>query len=226
MLEVIKKDLILNRNVMLLNTVVFGGCLVVIAIWLPDFPPTRLFAGFAGIMMAFLPAITVTREDRFNAMALGCSLPVRRKTIVRARFVLSLGTASLGLLGIFLLVSLLPHSHYRPADLFDRGPLLTALAVIAIALSLLLPFILRFGMNGVLIFLVVTQVLGALLLTVVSVAGFAQHREIVGQIVGGFVRLRELTGPVVFGGLMTAVLLALLTFSYLVSVKVFENREL
>ncbi|UCG89025.1 MAG: ABC-2 transporter permease [Gemmatimonadota bacterium] len=226
MLEVIKKDLILNRNVMLLNTVVFTGILVVVAVWLSESPPTRLFAGFAGLMMAFLPAITVTREDRFNATALGCSLPVRRKTIVRARFVLSVGTALLGLVGTFLLVSLLPHSHYRVGDLFDRGPLVTALTVIAIALSLLLPFILRFGMNGVLIFLVATQVLGVLLLTVVSVAGFAQHREIVGQIVAGFVRLRELTGPAAFSGLMAAVLLALLTLSYLVSARVFENREL
>jgi hypothetical protein len=226
MLEVIKKDLILNRNVTLLNTVIFAGCLVILAVWVPDSPPTRLFAGLAGVMMAFLPAITATREDRFNAMALGCSLPVRRKTIVQARFVLSLGTAVVGLLGTLLLVSLLPNSQYRVSDLFDWAPLLTALAVIAIALSLLLPFVLRFGMTGVMIFLVVTQVLGVLLLTVVSVAGFATHREIVGRILAGLARLRELTGPAAFSGLMVAALLALLTISYLISLKMFESREL
>ena len=225
MLRVIRKDLILNRNVILVNSVIFVACLTYFATAATRIPP-QLFAGFASFMMAFLPAVIVTREDKFNAMTLGCSLPVSRKAIVQARFALSVGMALLSILVAFLLGSFVPYSNFRASDLFSPGPLLIAVAGITIVLSLLLPFTLRFGMKGILIFLVATQVLGVVLLTVVKVTGSSMDKAIVGRIIGFFVRAHEVLGSTGFNLSLAASLLSLLGLSYLVSVRVFERREL
>ena len=225
MLRVIRKDLILNRNVILINAVIFGACLTLFTTWEQDLPP-RLYAGFSSFLLAFLPAVLVTREDKFNAMALGCSLPVSRKAIVQARFALSVGIALPGILGAFLLGAFLPYSNFRAADLFAWAPILIGLAGVTIVLSLLLPFTLRFGMKGIMIFLIATQVLGVVLLTVVKVTGSSMDKAIVGRIIGFFVRAHEVLGSTGFNLSLAASLLSLLGLSYLVSVRVFERREL
>ena len=225
MLKTIRKDLILNRNVMIINGVIFAACLGFFATTGSDFPP-RLYAAFASFMVAFLPAVLVTREDKFNAMRLGCSLPVRRKTIVQARYALSVGLAVLGIFGAFLLAAFIPSSHFSPSDLFAWGTFLTGMTGITIFLSLLLPFTLRFGMQGILIFLIATQVLGVALLTLVKVTGSAVDKRVVDGIIGFFVRSQQALGPTVFNLLLSAALIGLLVVSYLVSVRVFENREL
>ena len=225
MLRVIRKDLLLNKNVMLINGLTFGACLIFFATTGADLPP-RHYAAFASFMVAFLPAVMVTREDKFNAMMLGCSLPVKRKTIVQARFLFSVGLAVFGILGAFLLAAFVPSSQFRPADIFAWGPFLTGMTGITIFLSLLLPFALRFGMKGILIFLIATQVLGVTLLTLVKMTGSGVGRRIVESVIGFFVRSQQALGPTGFNLLLAAVLLCLLGLSYLVSVRVFENREL
>jgi hypothetical protein len=225
MLKVIRKDLILNKNVMLINSLIFGACLIFFTTTGSDFPPA-LYAGFASMMVAFFPAVMVTREDKFNAMMLGCSLPVRRKTIVRARYLLSVGLAFAGIIGAFLLASFVPFSHFRPADLFAWGPFLTGMTGITIFLSFLLPFTLRFGMKGILIFLIATQVLGVLLLTLAKVTQSNADRRIVESVIGFFARAHETLGPTGFNLLLGTILVVLLGLSYLISVRAFENREI
>jgi len=225
MLRVIRKDLIMNRAVLLINAVIFGACLIFVATLEEDTPP-KLYAGFASLMMAFLPATMVTREDKFNAMALGCSLPVRRKTVVRARFALSVGMALVGILGSFLLGAFIPHSSLRASDLFSWDTFLTGMSAVTIILALLLPFTLRFGMKGILTFLVATQVLGVVLLTLTRVTASNADKAVVERIIGAVLRLHEVAGPVGFHLLLAGFLLGLLTASYHVSVRAFEMREL
>ena len=225
MLRVIKKELILNQTVILVNLVIFGACLTYFSTAEPDLPP-QLYAGFASMMMALLPALMVTREDKFNAMMLGCSLPVRRKTIVQARFVLSILLAFLGILGAFLLGTFFPLSHFAPTDLFASGPIMVGFCGITLVLSVLLPFTLRFGMKGIIIFLVCTQVLGVVLLTLTQVTGSNLDRAIIGRIVGFFSHLHETLGELGFNVFMVSCLAALIALSYLISVRTFENREL
>lgn len=220
-----KKDLILNRKVILINGVIFAVLLGFFATWQTDLPP-RAYAGFSALMLSFLPAVMVTREDKFNAMVLGCSLPVSRKTIVRARFVLWLGLALAGVAGAFALGAFLPSSNFVAADLFTRGPILTALTGVSLLLALLLPFTLRFGMKGVLIFLASTQVLGVILLTVMQMTRSSLDRALVERILGGIAQLQALLGPSGFDVLLVALLVGLLGASYLLSVRVFEGREL
>ena len=225
MLRVIKKDLILNRDVTIINMAIMAATLVFLATMDDSFPP-RLFAGFGAFMMSALPSIVVTREDKFNAMALGCSLPVRRKAIVQGRFVMSVGMALIGLTGAFLLGAFVPASSFRPGDLFAWGPILTGLSCMVIVLSVLLPVTLRFGMKGILIFLVGSQILGVALLTFIQITGSSADRRIIDAITGVFVGLQETLGLTGYSVFLVFFLGCLLAVSYRISVWIFESREL
>jgi hypothetical protein len=225
MLRTIRKELILNRNVILMNGVIFLALLTFFATMDSEMP-VKLYAGWSSLMLSFLPAVMVTREDKFKAMTLGCSLPVSRKTVVQARFALSGGLAFLGILAAFLLGGFFPTSTFQPGDLFAWGPVIIGLSGITIVLSILLPITLRFGMHGIFIFLVGSQVLGVVMLTLVNVMGSSVDKRAVDRIVGFFVRAHATLGATTFNLCLVAFLLSLLSVSYLVSVRVFENREL
>jgi uncharacterized protein YhhL (DUF1145 family) len=185
-----------------------------------------VFAGFAALMMAMLPATLITQEDKFKAMTLGCSLPVSRKAIVQARFVLALGMSLTGILGAFVLGVLVPSSRYAFGDLFAGIPLITAITWAGVLLSLFLPFTLRFGLKGLMIFIVVMQVLGVALLTLARLSRSSMDRVIIEGIAGFFSRLYASLGPNGFNLFMVAAISLLLSASYLVSVRLFVRREL
>lgn len=224
MLKLIRKDLILNKKLILMNAVILLACLGYFAAAATRTPP-RVYAGFASFMMAFLPATLITQEDKFKAMTLGCSLPVSRKAIVQARFALSLLLALTGLLLSFLFGALLPFSRYGFADLFAGTPLLMAFTGIGLVLSVLLPFTLRYGMKGLFIFLVIMQVLGIVLFTAAQLTRSSPDRQIVGYAVEFFVGLRESLGPAGFSALIMVAVAALLAGAYGVSLRIFQNRE-
>jgi hypothetical protein len=224
MLKLMRKDLILSRRLLLINVLVFLATLSYFAAASTRTPP-RVFAGFASLMMAMLPTALITQEDKFKAMTLGCSLPVARKTIVQARFVLSVVLALGGLLAAFLFAAAVPFSNFTLGEMFSSGPVVTALTGATILLSLVLPFTLRFGLRGLLIVLVGFQVVGAVLFTILI--AFRSSLDLrIGEAIGGVLaRLQDALGPAGFNLSALATLVALLTVSYLVSVRIFEGRE-
>jgi ABC-type transport system involved in multi-copper enzyme maturation permease subunit len=224
MLKVIRKDLILNRNVTIINAVAFLACLVAMSSYGDDLPP-KLFAGFGSIMLTFLPISVLAREDKFDALTLGCSLPVRRRTIVQARFLMGWVGGLLGVLVTFTVVGLLPFTLFSPGDLFAVGPLLTAFVMVSLVISMVMPFTMRFGFRGLLILLVALQALGVVLLTLTQMLGSSRDRRLVDTIISGFQSLEATFG---LGGarvILVAVVLALLTVAYLVSTWLFERRD-
>jgi hypothetical protein len=225
MRRVIQKDLILSRDVILINGIIFLAFLAFFAAESNRTPP-HVYAGFASLMMAFLPAVLVTREDKFDAMALGCSLPVRRKTIVQARYVQSVVLAVTGLLGALVFGALAPFSRFEPGDLFSWRPFLTGVTGVGLVLSIFLPFTFRFGMKGILVFLAGMQVLGVLLFTLVQVTDSSMDRVIIGKIVSVFIWAHQALGTTGFTLVLLASLALILALSYLISVRVFQNREL
>lgn len=224
-LKVMRKDLILNKRLIFVNALIFLACLSFFAQASQQTPP-RVYAGFAGFMMAFLPSVLITREDKFNAMTLGCSLPVRRKTIVQARFLLSLGMSLVGIGGAFLLAVLVPGSSYTFGELFAWGPFITALTVITLVLSFLFSFTFRYGMKGLFIFLVTAQVLGVILFTLAQVTRSNLDKDIVDGIAGGFARVHAWAGSIGFKLILLGVIVGALSLAYRISVWAFERREL
>ena len=144
MFKVMMKDLIMNRTAMVANLLIMAAFLVFMSSW-EEGASAGAYAFFSGIMMAMVPVMIVTREDKFKAMALGCSLPVTRETIVRSRYFLAVGCSILGIGLALALGAWGPTSRLGPAEFFQVGIVLRALSVTTLATALLLPFTLRFG---------------------------------------------------------------------------------
>lgn len=224
MLNVMKKDLIMNRTALVFNLVILVAFLTFMSSW-EEGASTGAFAFFAGIMMAFVPVMIVTREDKFNAMALGCSLPVSRKTIVGARYLLGVGSSVLGVFLALVVGSLTPTSRLGVSELFRLGVVLHALSVTTLALALLLPFTLRFGARGLILALASSQVFGIVALTVVKTTRSSVDQALVGSIIQGVADLHARLGGTGFYLLLLTLLAAVLWCSYLASVWVFQKRE-
>lgn len=225
MLNVVKMDLILNRVALVANLVIMAGFMSFMASWEEGAPP-RVYATFTGLMMAFLPVMIVTREDKFKAMALGCSLPVTRTTIVRARYVLALGAAVAGVAFSMALALVVPTSQLTPAELLQPGILLQGFSITALLLAFLLPFTFRFGAFGLILVLAGFQVLGILGLSLVKFTRSNADRRFIDMLVEGVQSLYLQYGSAGFYGLLTLFLSVALLVSYTLSVWVFRKREL
>jgi hypothetical protein len=224
MFKVMMKDLIMNRTALLANLLIMAAFLVFMSSW-EEGASLGTYAFFSGVMMAFVPAMIVTREDKFKAMALGCSLPVSRETIVRARYVLAVGLGVAGILLAFSLAALAPTSQLGGAELFRLEPGLRALSVTTLLIALLLPFTLRFGAFGLILVLGSFQVLGIVALTLVKFTRSSADKRLVDSIVQSVGSLYAKFGPVGFDLLVVAFLAAVLLASYALSVWVFRRRE-
>lgn len=223
MREVVWQDLLMNRTTLVVNVGIFVITWVVFVFLGID--SARATAVFAGLMAAFLPVTIITREDRANAMALVCSLPVTRRTIVRGRYALGVVLVLAALTLILTIVTVLPTE--LPADaLFGPTPLLTALGVSFLIMALMMPVTLRLGFNGLMILMVALQVLGVTLLVLTQMTGAVLDEGILRAIVTGVARAAAVLGTPGFHLALLALLLAALALSYRVSVALFERREL
>jgi ABC-type transport system involved in multi-copper enzyme maturation permease subunit len=224
MLRVIRKDLIMNRNALVANLLIMSAVLVFMSSW-EEGASVGAFAFFAGIMMAFVPVMVVTREDKFKAMALGCSLPVTRETIVRSRYALAVGSSALGVLLALSLGSLVPTSELSAAELFRPGVVFQALSITTIVIAILLPFTLRFGALGLILVLGASQVLGIVALTFVKMTESSADRRLIGTIIQTVRDVHGRLGDPGFYLLLVGFLAAALLVSYGISVWVFRRRE-
>ena len=224
MLRVMKKDLILNRTALVSNLVIMTGFLVFMSSW-EEGASTGAFAFFAGIMMAFVPIMIVTREDKFKAMALGCSLPVTRETIVRARFLLAVGSSVLGIFLALTLGALAPTSQMGASELFRPAVVFHALSVTTLVVAILLPFTLRFGALGLIMVLASFQVLGIVALTMVKSTQSSADKRFVDSIIQTVSDLYAWAGAGGFYFLLLGFLGLVLWASYAVSVWIFRKRE-
>jgi ABC-type transport system involved in multi-copper enzyme maturation permease subunit len=224
MLRVIRKDLILNQTALLANLLIMTGFLCFMSSW-EEGAPAGGFAFFSGIMMAFVPVTVITREDKFKAMALGCSLPVTRKAIVRSRYLLAVACSVLGISLAFLLGAFFPLSQLDYTQLFRPGTIFLALSVTTLLVAMLLPFTLRFGAMGLILVLGGFQVLGILALTLVKLKESSADRRLIDILVGSVVDLHGQLGSGVFYLLLLFFLCGILIASYGLSLWVFRRRE-
>lgn len=224
MRDVVRKDLLLSRRELVLNAFIITVSLGVL-LSLGEHS-ARGVAFFAGLMAAVFPVTIVTREDKSGAMALSCSLPVTRRTIVRARYVLGVALAILGVFLALAVAVLVPTSTLPASALFSRSPVQLALSLALLVMSLMLPLTLRLGAMGLIALLVVLQVIGVVLLTVVQLTGSNADLWLITALVDGVRAVHGALGGPGFGLLLWVGLGGLLLASYRLSVHLFERREL
>ncbi len=224
MLKVMHLDLVLNRRILLINGGLMLGFLAFVAAQ-ADMTP-RFVVLAATMMFSFAPVTMLVHEDKYKGMALSCSLPVARRTIVASRYTLAMGITLGGVLCAVTLVGMLPFSRLSWSDLVTLGNALTAVAAAGVVYAFMLPFTLRFGTAGLMIFLVTMQVIGIVLFMTVQLTDSSLDRRIVGGVIQAIRDAHAGLGRPAFELALVAALGLLVTLSYALSVRLFERREL
>jgi hypothetical protein len=229
MFRLLRRDLILNRYFVGL-TYLFWSLL-----WLGgpamsggDPMPFGLWGGGVSLACAFLPVMMLIREDKFKAGALVCSLPVTRHAIVASRY---LGGWILALAAVALAVAaMLALSLFGVTPLRPPTPMLpaTMVTVVGLAIAVMMPMAIRFGIAGIMALMVGLQVLGVvvLLATALFDVRLIQGVEsMVKALARGGTQLRAVVGPVAFAALLVAAALALNFASFRLSAWLYRRRE-
>jgi ABC-type transport system involved in multi-copper enzyme maturation permease subunit len=225
MWNLIRKDVVLGRRTLIVN-----GSLALVApfiLLMPDEPPpVILYVLYVGLLCTMLPVSLIAKEEKFSATAFTCSLPVTRRDIVTSRYVGGWFIAG-GWMAVVLAVGLT-----APAvrDLWSGGgggALLAGFAMLGLAMAIVVPFTIRFGMNGLLFGLVGLQVLGMALFLVAlatgGLDGIERAVETVVDAVGGY---HERVGPAGFAATVIFGVALLNWASWRASLRIFRTRDL
>jgi len=218
--KLLRREWILNRQVLMLLAGIFGAY----QIW------ARAWVVMATLYAAFLSVLLFAREDKFRSTAWSCTLPVTRLELVRARFVASWLMVVVALTGATLLTAVVPGSKVSPADVVEPSTLLIVAAVTTLIFAWVMPFTIRFGMVGIMIFLVGGQLAGAILLFVATSIhrGSGSRRPIraaLAAIGDGLVAVRETLSPALFVVVVVLVLAVANWLVYRFSAYLFGRRE-
>jgi ABC-type transport system involved in multi-copper enzyme maturation permease subunit len=118
---------------------------------------TAVGAAFIGSLLA---ATIAAREDKLRTSATLASLPVSRRTLVEARYLVAFIVGAATYLVVVAMAAALPWSVQRTAELVEVRTVLLTLTLAGAAIAVMMPVVLRFGLLGVVVFLGVFQVLG------------------------------------------------------------------
>jgi hypothetical protein len=190
----------------------------------------RMWLVFTGVFMAFQTIVPFTREDKFQSAGWVLTLPVRREQVVRARWAGAWLLVLAGLLMSTVVGLLLPGSQLVLSQALIPDTVLLAAAIVSIILVLLLPFTIRFGLTGVLIFMVAAQILGAALLVVAVMGGGRRslgqglHALIEGTR-GALLGIQAAMTPTVFHVAALAALVLLNWLGYRFALALYRRRE-
>lgn len=227
--RLLRREWILNRRLMLINFGFFAAFEIYAA---HSMDGAREWLVVACIYTSFLATVLFVREDKFRATAWTCSLPVTRREVVRARFVLAWLMVLSSLALAAALAALLPAGRVPVGEIFDPASLLIGGAVVTFVLALMLPFTIRFGLAGIMIFLVGAQVLGIVGLTLARVfggdggGGRGPIKAAFSNMSDGLVALRDVMSPGPFALLVVVCLIVANWAGYRLAVLLFHQRDL
>ena len=161
LLELFYRDWLLNRRMLFISYGIFLA-FEAFASWLPHSPQVWLI--FACIYSSFLAVTIFLREDRFQALGWTCTLPLTRRDLVRARYIEAWAIVLVTMAAAIGVCAIMPASKVDVSIVLQPTNLLVGALVVTVIVSLMLPFTIRLGFMGMLVFLVGIQVLGMLAL--------------------------------------------------------------
>lgn len=183
----------------------------------------RVYALLAAFMYMIVALFPYTREDKLKAVGLSLSLPATRREIILGRFLTSWTLMTgLWILGTALAL-LMPGGKLGAAHLLGLGSILTILAYMTAFLAVFTPLAIRFGMVGLMIFLVAMQVLG--IVAMLLRARTQTLKALIGSVGRGVATAQEALGP---AGAVAAVLIVFLIVNYAsfeLSVFLFKRKD-
>jgi ABC-type transport system involved in multi-copper enzyme maturation permease subunit len=227
--ELLRREWILHRTTIWLMFAIFGAYQIYAMISMNS---SRGWVVMATIYAAGLTLAIFVREDKFRATAWSCSLPISRRELVRARFVFAWLMVLAALVVSTLMTLVVPGSKVSVMDVLQPTTLLIVAAVATMVFAWVLPFTIRFGMIGIMIFLVGGQVLGVVFLLVAQTLkrGSASNerpiRAFLASISESLVASREALTPLVFAITVILILAAINWSAYRFSAFLFQRKEL
>jgi hypothetical protein len=179
---------------------------------------------FGAFLYSIIPLLVFSREDKFKAAAFNLSLPVNRKEFLLARY-LSGWLLMLALyMGTSLLTISVPGTKLGPSAVFQVKTLLTVLAFMGILFAALMPFVVAYGWTGLIAFLVFLQVLGIILMLLITAS-----RPVLTAVITGVKQAvaaaQSALGPGGFAAALIVLLVLLNLGSFKVSVFLFNRKE-
>ena len=227
--KLLYREWILHRQVVALMFGIFGAYQIYAMM---NMDSARGWVVFAAVYSAFLTAALFIREDKFRATGWTCILPIKRIELVRARFIASWVMVVAALGGATLLAAVLPGTKFPVSEIFDTSTLLIVAALTTLIFAWVLPFSIRFGMVGIMIFLVGAQLGGVLLLLIgsrmnrASGGGGRPIRTTLAAISDALVSARETLSPTLFVVVVIVVLIVVNWLAFRFASFLFDRREL
>jgi len=181
----------------------------------------------SGALIGALMTVSIcSREDKFHATAVLASLPVTRRTLVRARYLLAFVMGAAALVIVAGMGAVLPWSVQSAAQAFEPKTLLLGAAVAGVSVAMLMPLAIRYGVLGVIGFFAVLQVVGIALLVLPGALGMKDvlkglFRAAERGFIGWHAALGQ-PGPILETGVIVAIAIWM---SFRVSVLLAERQD-
>jgi len=164
MLKILRLEFLFSRRQLVITLSIFSAYFAYMATQIRS---PRVFIVLTSVMIGVaMPFLVLAREDKFKTASLICSLPVRRSTVVLGKYTATWGATVLGLGCALLLMAVFPFSKIPVGEVLTVKSLLITLFLISLIFAVILPFTIRFGLVGVIVLLVGSQVLGILALLI------------------------------------------------------------
>ncbi len=226
MSKLLRLEFIFNRKQILITLAIFSAYF---AYMVTRFSSPKFFLVITSLMVGLaMPFVIIGREDKFKTSALVCSLPVRRAEIVLAKFATNWIVIGISLFYAFFLAAVLPFAKVSVAGLLNLKSLLISLALISLFFCFIIPFTTRFGLVGIIIFLVGSQVLGIVMILLTHFLGPKGNplRFLIGNLEKGLRYLLNHPGTPGFLLILAAAIAFTNAVSFFVTRWLYARREL
>jgi ABC-type transport system involved in multi-copper enzyme maturation permease subunit len=173
MRKILRLEYLFNRKQVLIVLAIFTAYFAYM-VYQIDSP--RVFVVATSVMIGLtMPLAILGREDKFKTAALVCSLPVRRTTVVLGKYAVTWAAIGFGLGYALLFKAVFPFSKFSIGEILTARNLLVSFFLISLIFAVILPFTIRFGLTGIIILLVGSQLLGILALLLAQLLGGAKN---------------------------------------------------
>ena len=225
------------RNLLIQDTLFNKRILLFYAVLLPVFfilyplltEHAGMVVGSCFAYLGILPATILGREHRFRTAVITCSLPVTRTQVVKSKYLAALAFCAGGIAVFLFIVRVNPLIRFPRQEVFNLKTIATGVFVLSACMAFMYPPVMRFGVMGIAVIMIVLQVLGALLLLLTKFLsrGFRSGIDGVFSAVGSAFRfLQANLGHPGYPLALIAAGLILMALSYLACVAIFKRKEL
>jgi ABC-type transport system involved in multi-copper enzyme maturation permease subunit len=226
MLKLLRMEYVVNRRQMLITLAIFSGYFLYMAYKIAS---PRVFLVTTGLMIGLaMPFGIIGREDKFKTAALVCSLPLRRRTIVLAKYAAGWIAMGFGLAYALLLAAAFPFSRFSVAEILTFKSILICLFLVSILFGFIFPFTIRFGLAGIIIFLVGSQLLGIVALILAQLLGRQPNplRTVITGLERGLRAMLHHEATPDFLALVAGAIVAMNAASFLLARTLYARRDL